>query len=510
MSDAELRSLRELHAVLLRVRPELDAAVEAVARDIPIFAQLLRSTDETTRQAQAEVSEKLARAALVDGEWEPYAAHLHQLGTMYAHMGVAFEDWTALLRPYREVIEAHVLHGSPDSARTVLAGMHLFLDKAMAALAHAYIGTKEQLVSKAEAQRDIYVQLFRKSPIGKLIYEWEDPPDVSTFRLLDANEQATALTEARVLTRLDLTFGEVGEPVTESELPHRLAAAMEQGEALRWTDQRKIDGVEHVFDCQCFPMGPRTVGVLFEDVTERRRTTEALARHARDLERSNRELDDFAYVASHDLKAPLRDIDSLSTWIAEDAMEALPEESRRHLSTIRERIARMERLLDDLLQYSRAGRVFQEPEPLDIPDLVANVRAVAALPTAFELVVTGEAPPIHAPRVPLELVLRNLVSNALKHHDRDAGRIEVALAPRAEHVEIAVTDDGPGIPPEFHERVFRMFQTLRPRDEVEGSGMGLAIVKKVVEAHGGTIAIESTVGEGTTVRFTWPRHWQRS
>lgn len=230
-----------------------------------------------------------------------------------------------------------------------------------------------------------------------------------------------------------------------------------------------------------------------------------LQRYVRELERSNRELDDFAYVASHDLKAPLRDIHSLAGWVVEDAAESMSDDSRRHLALLTERIERMERLLEDLLQYSRAGRGKGRVEPLDVRDAIAQAADVALPSDGFTLSVTGEAPVIHTARAPLELVLRNLLSNAVKHHDRDEGRIRVAVAEDDELLEIAVTDDGPGIAPELQERCFRMFQTLRPRDEVEGSGMGLATVKKVVEARGGTVGLESTPGEGTTVRFTWPR-----
>lgn len=506
--EEALRSFRALHAVLERVRPELDAAVEAAAREIPVFATLLESMDPAAREAQAEVSRELERAALLDDEWEAQDAYQRQLGTAYAHLGVAFEDWVALLRPFRSVVEDQILSGRTRDERAALTGMNLFLDRALTSLAAAYIETKEQLVRKAEAQLDLHEQMFRVSPLGKLIYEWESPPDRGTFRLVAANPQATAITGARTIERIDRTVGD-GETVLEGELPDRLAGVIEEAEPERWTARRVIGGSERVFDCRAFAMGPTTVGVMFEDVTDRVHTEQALARHAKELERSNRELDEFAYVASHDLKAPLRDIDTLSAWIVDDVAEALPEESRRHLMTIRERITRMERLLDDLLQYSRAGRVFPDPEPLELRAVVANVLGVASAPPELEVVVTGEAPPVRTPRAPLELVLRNLVQNAFKHHPPGPGRVEIHLSSADEQVEIAVIDDGPGIAPEFHERVFRMFQTLRPRDDVEGSGMGLAIVKKVVEAYGGDVRLESELGHGATFRVRWPREWQR-
>ena len=510
ITETERSSLRALHPVLERVRPLLDAAVESAAAQIPVFARLLEEIDPATREAQAAVTRSLERAAMLEGDWEPYAEQLRQHGIAYAHMGVNFGDWFALLRPFRDVVEVELLPASSEAERAALAGLHIFLDRTMGTLASAYIDAKEQLVRKAEAQVDLYAQLFHESPIGKVIYEWESPPDLASFRLVAANEQAMSLSRGQLQERLGRTLGDGAEHVLKTEMPRRLASALETAEPQRWTARRSTESGERIFDSHCFAMGSRAVGLLFEDVTERRRTAEALAQHARELERSNKELDDFAYVASHDLKAPLRDIDSLATWIEEDTREILPEESGRHLATIRDRIGRMERLLDDLLRYSRAGRVFHPPEAFVLRAVLDEVLSVVSPPDRFEVIVTGDSPTLRAPRVPLELVLRNLIQNAVKHHRSDGGRIEIGIALLDEHVEISVSDDGPGIGPEFHQRIFRMFQTLRPRDELEGSGMGLAIVKKVVEAHGGVVSVESALGSGATFRFTWPREWRRS
>lgn len=231
---------------------------------------------------------------------------------------------------------------------------------------------------------------------------------------------------------------------------------------------------------------------------------ERVAERTAELERSNRELNQFAYVASHDLKAPLRAIDQLATWISEDVGERLPAESAAHPAKLRGRVRRMEKLLDDLLAYSRAGRIRPAVESVNVNLLVHDIVALLAPPAGF-VVRTGTLPVLCTPRVSLELVLRNLIGNALKHHQGDVGQIEITAVEQDEWVEFAVHDDGPGIAPQYHERIFEMFQTLRPRDEVEGSGMGLALVKKLVESYGGTITVESAAGHGATFRFTWPR-----
>ncbi|MEZ4682693.1 MAG: PAS domain S-box protein [Caldilineaceae bacterium] len=224
-----------------------------------------------------------------------------------------------------------------------------------------------------------------------------------------------------------------------------------------------------------------------------------------ELERSNRELDQFAYVASHDLRAPLRAIDHLSNWIVEDAGATLPPSSQQHLDTLRGRVHRMEQLLEDLLLYSRVGRQPTRVELVNSSKLIAELIDLLNVPAAFTINVDTAMPTFETYRVPLELVLRNLISNAIKHHDREDGHVYVSAQTKGNWVEFTVEDDGPGIDSAFHERIFQIFQTLQPRDEVEGSGMGLAVVKKAVESMGGIIRVESTEGAGATFRFTWPQ-----
>jgi PAS domain S-box-containing protein len=232
---------------------------------------------------------------------------------------------------------------------------------------------------------------------------------------------------------------------------------------------------------------------------------ERVAERTAELERSNQELDRFAYIVSHDLKAPLRAINNLALWIHEDALDALPATAQTHLTKLRGRVQRMERLLDDLLIYSRTGRIDHAPQLVQLASFVRSIFDLLAPPPDFTLIIHDEVSELYTQRVPLETVLRNLIGNAIKHHDRPDGQLILAMREVNEWVEIEVADDGPGIAPLFHQRIFEMFQTLRPRDQVEGSGMGLAIVKKTVENLGGTITLESELGQGSRFRFLWPK-----
>ncbi|MCP3962037.1 MAG: HAMP domain-containing protein [bacterium] len=223
-----------------------------------------------------------------------------------------------------------------------------------------------------------------------------------------------------------------------------------------------------------------------------------------ELERSNQDLDQFAYVASHDLKAPLRAIATLAGWIEEDLAERLEGEAKEQMGLLRSRVARMDALIEGVLQYSRAGRTETDSGVVDVGELLGQVIELQSPPAGFEVVVSPGMPTFSTNPLRLGQVFANLINNAIKYHDRSEGRVEIRAERRDRFYEFTVEDDGPGIAAQHHERIFKMFQTLQPRDEVESTGLGLALVKKLVEEEGGKIHLESEVGAGATFRFTWP------
>lgn len=291
----------------------------------------------------------------------------------------------------------------------------------------------------------------------------------------------------------------------------------------RWMSQAR--GVEAIKrDGGRVPVEVRLSGVVIEgesmtmagiqDIThrieserERERYTAELERHARELERSNAELETFAHATSHDLKAPLRALDNLAAWIAEDLGDAVPEPTRRHLRLMRQRIDRMERLLDDLLAYARLARGEHPLEQVSISRLVHACWVLINRDRNFVMRFDGADLMAQTERVPLEHVLMNLLSNAIRHHDRPQGTVVVTCRAVDGRLAIEVSDDGPGIPAAFREKVFAIFQTLRPRDQLESSGVGLALVRRLVTERGGEVAVVDRgdgAGRGTTIRFTWP------
>ncbi len=243
----------------------------------------------------------------------------------------------------------------------------------------------------------------------------------------------------------------------------------------------------------------------FNEVLERR-----VGERTAQLEAANRELEDFAYAASHDLKAPLRVIDNVSKWLEEDLREHFTDDTRDNMTLLRGRVARMDKLLDDLLEYSRIGRTTDEryAEIVAGDVLMDDVLDLLSPPQGFRMNVSAGFADIRVRRMPLQHILMNLIGNAFKHHDKKAGSIEVTVEDRGAYYDFAVKDDGAGISARFHDQIFKSLQTLKPRDEVEGSGMGLAIVRKNIDVFGGTLGLDSAEGKGSTFRFTWPKQQQ--
>lgn len=231
---------------------------------------------------------------------------------------------------------------------------------------------------------------------------------------------------------------------------------------------------------------------------------EQLVQKAQELELSNAELDSFAYIASHDLKSPLRGIRQLAEWIEEDSGHLLPPDSVQHFQAMQTRVKRMETLLDDLLHFSRVGRTDTEAELVDLNQIVEGIIEITDNPHGVAIVVPTPLPTFQTMRVPMEQVFLNLIGNAVKHNDKGSdGRIEILWEKQDKAYLFRFRDNGPGIEPRHHERVFQMYQRVGDTS-VEGSGMGLAIVKKQIEHNHGSICLDSNPGEGVTFTVTWP------
>jgi PAS domain S-box-containing protein len=224
------------------------------------------------------------------------------------------------------------------------------------------------------------------------------------------------------------------------------------------------------------------------------------------LSQSNRELDQFAYITSHDLKAPLRAIANLSEWIEEDLDGAVSPEVQANMHLLRRRVYRMQALLNSLLEYSRAGRTQVPIATVDVAHLLTEIIDGLAPPDTLRITIGAAMPTIRTRREPLRQVLTHLIDNGIRHHPTKVGIINVSVVELDHCYEFAIADDGDGIDIQFQEKIYTIFQTLQARDRQENIGAGLAIIKKIVTAEGGKIRLESSAGSGSVFRFTWLKH----
>ncbi|MEO8700237.1 MAG: ATP-binding protein [Kofleriaceae bacterium] len=256
----------------------------------------------------------------------------------------------------------------------------------------------------------------------------------------------------------------------------------------------------------------RTIGAHLGQFFNAARAQEQLRREveqsratAATLEKANAELDQYAYAASHDLRAPLRGITNLATWIEEDLGTSTPKKVKEHIALLKSRASRMDKLINGLLELARIGRVRQRPERIDVTELLHDTIDLLSPPETSRVLVIGAMPTLVAERVALQQVFLNLIGNAIQHSARKDVVVKVSAVDSQEEAEFAIADNGVGIPPEHQQRVWQIFQTLDPRDVTETTGIGLSIVKKQVEGCGGRTWIDPQVREGATLRFTWPK-----
>lgn len=332
--------------------------------------------------------------------------------------------------------------------------------------------------------------------------------------LIDINETALASTNVPIEHLINKPFWETPWWTHSTQLQEKLKASIHQAATgkrnhfeMTYTNP---EGNAAQVEFTVSPIFSNEGEVIYlipegHDVTLYKIQEEKLQSSFEKLEETNRELDQFAYIASHDLRSPLRGIAQTASFIIEDEDERLSESSKYYFKKLQIRVNRMQNLLDDLLAYSRIGRIENRQEQIDLSELIKEVLEMLSIPEGFKINVQDGLPTFVTCTTPLRQILLNLFSNALKHHDKSEGQISLSLSESAGMFEFRITDDGPGIEKKYHEQIFEAFRTLKPRDDVEGSGIGLAIILKLVRRYGGDISVESTPGQGTTFIFTWPR-----
>jgi len=245
---------------------------------------------------------------------------------------------------------------------------------------------------------------------------------------------------------------------------------------------------------------------IMNDISKEKEAEAEIKDYAKSLESKNKELDQFAYIVSHDLKAPLRAINNLSEWIEEDLEDIVDEDTKKNLELLRGRVHRMENLINGILEFSRVGRQETNNEKIDMSKLLNEIVDSIGSDKIAKFTIKDEMPTLIAEKILFEQIFSNLISNAIKYNDKDEIEICVSysMSNNDKFHTFGIKDNGPGIEEEYFNSIFVIFQTLQPRDKIESTGVGLAIVKKIIEDSGGRIWVESEISTGSTFYFTLP------
>lgn len=244
--------------------------------------------------------------------------------------------------------------------------------------------------------------------------------------------------------------------------------------------------------------------ILLHSVSDHQITKQKIEAYTAQLEKNNKALDEFAYSVSHDLKAPLHAISNLSLWLQEDLGPSLSDENKENLTLLRGRVVRMESLINAILEYSKLGRLQIETQSINIYDLLNEVVEMLCPLPSIKVHFSNKMPVVEAPKIVLLQVFSNLIGNAIKYNDKTEGLINIYCFQKENSYEFVVEDNGPGIQSKHFEKIFMIFQTLQSRDKFESTGIGLTIVKRIIEEQGGKIWVESEMGKGSKFIFTWP------
>jgi len=321
----------------------------------------------------------------------------------------------------------------------------------------------------------------------------------------------------RVNPRAEQLFGYKGEALIGQGIAMLLPALLQALPETRLAEGTRRELTANRADGSQFPVelslsefrlgANRMLAVMARDITDRKESEERRRSLMQEITAANEELTNFAYVVSHDLKAPLRGIASLADWLSQDYSDKFDAEGREHMRLLIRRVHRMSALIDGILEYSRAGRIRETSLRLDMNSLVREIVDLLAPPPEIQIFVGTSLPILIADKTRIQQVLQNLLSNSIKYMDKPAGQIRIDFEDQEERqlLLFSVSDNGPGIEQRHFERIFQLFQTLTPRDQIESTGVGLALVKKIVEMYGGRVWVESKIGAGSIFLFTLPR-----
>jgi len=484
-----------------------DAAM-VVAREHAEFGPLLRAMPPEQMEAENRRSRELLHGAIIEGEWAPYIANTRSQGALYAKLGVSFSGWYEVARTFQQVLVPSLVDAyaaDPKRLAGAISAMMAFIDHAMTLIAEQYVrATEDERLRKLiESVKDYAI--FMLDPRGRVV-TWNE--GARRLKGYEADEV--------IGKHFSLFYRAPDREAGKPEIELRAATTEGRCEEEGWRVRR--DGSQFWANAVITPIrdarGELTgFAKVTRDLTDRRRADEKLRalvlrleQRTRQLEEANAELDGFTYSVSHDLRAPLRAIDGFAQVLLEEHAPRLGEDGGRVAQVIRKNAQRMGQLIDDLLNFARLGRHEMRVAPVDMTALARTAAEEVRDPArAIELTV-AELPRVEGDAALLQQVWLNLLANAVKYtRPRSPAIIEVTAKRDEREIVYSVRDNGVGFDPRYAGKLFGVFQRLHAASEFEGTGVGLALVQRIVRRHGGWIKAEGKLGEGAEVSFALPR-----
>lgn len=483
--------LDEIHA---KARATLeDLSFEAMTQSDSTFEKYIYNSDISAPLLYSEISENLA--------------HSNTLTSLTLQMDATFDKANILFK----ITDAKTIEANQKALRADLRNLVILLGQMPESdtrreLARIVKDTRSLLFDSEKIVSEVAAKVEKQTNLSTFSANQNEPIAVISALSKQLNEQANA---GVVTAHRDLSKATQSLVLTVSltTLASLLAIAI----ASFYIVERQINTrmarltkavlsiADGNTDYQVNVRGPDELGKIGEAL-------EVFKLNAKELNRSNEELEKFAYAAAHDLRSPLRAIQDLIEWTMDDTDNHFSSDGQQNMSLLQNRIHRLNRLLSDLLEYSRVGQEDADIAGLSLGSVTQEMSDFLDPKGHFNIKFVGYDGPVQTYTTPLRQILLNLISNSIKHHDKKTGEITINAYVFEHRIHIQVSDDGPGIPPSYHSRIFGMFETLRPRDEVEGSGLGLSIILKSIERYGGSITLDSSpeTSRGSTFRFDFP------
>lgn len=479
----------------------------------PAFAGMLKILPEKIVKAMSRLHNTLEKEAIYSNRWEPYIDNLIYYGIQYALMGFDFKGWydiLSLLRGHLEPLIREKCKHNVEEAFEVLRGMNTFHDIVMSTIGEAYIFERNRIIEMQKNQFEEKLVLESKKRLYTIVDSAQDAiiTTDSSGNILLWNKGARDLfgytMEEAMGQPLTIIMPERHKSIYQNGIKHFIDTGISKilGKPIEMTGLTK-DGIEFPVEliigswqsnAESFFCG------IIRDITNRKKAEEEKAR-LQALEERNKELENFAYIISHDLKTPLRGISTVSEWVLHDYKDKLDSQGQEYLELLKNRVARLEEQINGVLTYSRVGRTDSPTEKIDFNTIVHDVIEMIMPAENVKITIDNKLPSVSASPVEMQQLMTYLIDNAIKHNDKKEIKINIGCTPERDFWKFYVKDNGPGIEKAFHEKVFKIFQTLKPKDETGSTGIGLAVAKKILEGGGGKIWIESEKGQGTTFFF---------